>query len=144
VNTHYHAVIAAKKHGGEPQDYYDLFNFIDSSKSTLGDIRHRALLHNTFGIYICERVFGVTITLSDGKQVPTRILAEEHIIDDLGFIPTVEHWLSELPIRKWMSGTVKKTKIIPVPKAPIMGPYTDGIEPMSPATFYKRTLKTKD
>lgn len=144
MNTHYHAVIASKKHGGVPSDYYDLYTFIDSSKAALGDVRHRAILHSTFGIFICEQVFGQVIQLSDGKVVPTRILAEEHIIDDLGFIPTVEHWLSELPIRKWMSGTVKKTKFIPVPKTSVIGPHTDGIEPMSAATYYKKTLKVAD
>lgn len=147
MNTHYHAVIAAKKHGGQPHDYYDLFDFIDSSKSSLGDVRHRAILHSTFGIYLCERVFGHTIKNSDGKEVPVRILAEEHVIDDLGFIPTVEHWLSELPIREWMSGTVKKTKVIPGIKTPVFNGLrtgvTEGIEPMTPAAYYKRTLRVK-
>ena len=55
-----------------------------------------------------ERVFGHTITNSAGKEVPTRIIAEQHIIDDLGFIPTVEQWLVDLPIQLWMSGSRKK------------------------------------
>lgn len=141
MNTHYHAVIAAKKHGGIPEDYYEIYDFIDSSKQSLGDVRHRAILHSTFGIFLCERVFGHTITNSAGKQIPTRILAEEHIIDDLGFIPTVEHWLGELPIRKWMSGTVKKTKQIPEPKIRPLTGVSEGIEPLSAVTYYKKSLK---
>lgn len=143
MNSHYHAVIAAKKHGGVPEDYYPISDFIDSSKASLGDIRHRAILHSTFGIFLCEKVFGHTITNSDGKQIPTRLLAEEHIYDDLGFIPTVEHWLGELPIRKWMSGTVKKTKIIPRIRIPTIGPETSGIEPAM-AELYKKNLRAKD
>jgi hypothetical protein len=147
MNTHYHAVIAAKKHGGIPEDYYEIYDFIDSSKQSLGDVRHRAILHSTFGIFLCERVFGHTITNSAGKQIPTRILAEEHIIDDLGFIPTVEHWLGELPIRKWMSGTVKKTKVIPhFPKIPHYQivksqEATKEVEEYCAVSEYKKSLK---
>jgi hypothetical protein len=104
MNSHYHARISAKKHGGIPEDYLDLHDFLDSSKSTLGDVRHRALLHNTFGIFIAERIFGSCMP----NGVPTRLVAEEHVLDDLGFIPTVEHWLGEMPIQIWMGGTAKK------------------------------------
>ena len=139
MNVHYHAVIAAKKHGGNPHDYYELFDFIDSSKSALGDVRHRALLHSTFGIFVCERVFGHTITNSEGKEVPVRLLAEEHVIDDLGFIPTVEHWLGELPIRKWMGGTAKKTKVIPKIQSP-----KETQEVNSTVSIYRKSLRTED
>lgn len=139
MNSHYHSVIHAKRHGGIPEDYYELNSFIDSSKQSLGDVRHRALLHSTFGCFICEKVFGVTITNSEGKEVPVRLLAEEHIIDDLGFIPTVEHWLGEMPIYKWMSGTVKKTKAEP---KPINKPQET--KETSQAAEYRKNLKTKD
>jgi hypothetical protein len=139
MNSHYHSVIAAKRHGGVPEDYYDIDSFIDSSKSAFGDVRHRAILHSTFGCYICEQVFGPTITNSEGKKIPVRLLAEEHIVDDLGFLPTPEHWLGEMPIYKWMSGTVKKTKqepkAITVEKEELPG--GKGAE-------YKKNLRTKD
>lgn len=119
MNSYFHAVISAKKHGGVPEDYQAIHDFIDSSKQTIADARHRALLHTSFGIFLCERIFGHAITNAEGKQVPVRIIAEEHVQDDLGFIPTPEHFLGEMPIRPWMSGTVKKTKIVPsVPEPP--------------------------
>lgn len=105
MNSHYHARISAKKHGGAPEDYQALHDFLDSSKACLGDVRHRALLHSTFGIFIAEQVFGTTL---GSTGVPTRLLAEEHVLDDLGFIPTVEHWLGEMPVQVWMGGTAKK------------------------------------
>lgn len=118
MNSYYHAVISAKKHGGLPEDYQALHDFIDSSKQTIADARHRAILHSAFGIFLAEKVFGHTILNSEDKHIPTRILAEEHIQDDLGFIPTVEHYLNEMTLQPWMSGTVKKTKVIPsVPKS---------------------------
>lgn len=109
MNSYYHARISAKRHGGTPEDYLALHDFIDSSKATIADVRHRALLHSAFGIFLCERVFGSTI-----NGVPTRVLAEEHVQDDLGFIPTVEHWLEDLPVKLWMSGSRKKADSVAV------------------------------
>lgn len=136
MNSYYHAVISAKKHGGVPEDYQPLHDFIDSSKATMADARHRAILHSTFGIFVTEKVFGHTITNSEGKEIPTRLLAEEHIHDDLGFIPTPEHYLGEMPCKMWMSGTVKKTKITPsVPEEPSTEFENDA------AMRYKKNLK---
>lgn len=100
-----HANLSVKKYGGEVEDYLPIHNFIDSSKACMPDVRHRALLHSSFGCYIVEQVFGVYLTNKDGKRVSTRDVAEEHIIQDLGFIPTVEKYLNNMEIQKWMSGT---------------------------------------
>lgn len=113
-----HAKISVKKYGGIVEDYLPVHNFIDSSKATMPDIRHRAILHSAFGCYLCEQVFGVYITTSEGKMVSVRDIAEEHIIQDLGFIPTVEKYLNNMTIQPWMSGTEKgksnKTVSIPM------------------------------
>ena len=103
-----HAKVSVKKYGGVVEDYLPIHDFIDSTKAALPDVRHRALLHSSFGIFLIEKVFGTYITNSDGKQVSTRDLAEEHVIQDLGFIPTVEKWLGNLPIEPWMGGAVKR------------------------------------
>lgn len=115
MNSYYHAVISAKKHGGIPEDYLPIHDFIDSSKAAIADHRHRALLHSSFGIFLAERVFGHTVTNAEGIKIPVRIIAEEHVQDDMGFIPTPEHWLGEMPIRPWMSGSAKKKRLIPMP-----------------------------
>jgi len=108
-----HAKVSKKKYGGVVEDYLPIHDFIDSTKSALPDVRHRALLHSSFGIFLVERVFGTYITNSAGKQVSVRDLAEEHVIQDLGFIPTVEKWLGALPIEPWMGGAVKHITHIP-------------------------------
>ena len=105
-----HSNLTAKKYGGQSDDYLPIHNFIDHSKAAMPDVRHRAILHSAFGCYLVEQVFGTYITNSEGKRVSTRDIAEEHIIQDLGFIPTMEHWLKKLPIEPWMSGTMKRTK----------------------------------
>lgn len=107
-----HAKISVKKYGGIVEDYIPIHDFIDSSKISVPDVRHRAMLHSSWGIYMTEKVFGTYITNSDNKQVSVRDLAEDHVIQDLGFIPTMEDWLGTMPIETWMSGTMKKTKVI--------------------------------
>jgi len=43
-------------------------------------------------------------------HVKVRDIAENHIIEDLGMIPTIENWLEELPLKPWMSGGAKKRR----------------------------------
>src|SRR5438552_17500000 len=81
---------SAHKFGGRPEDYLTIHNWFDESKSFLGDFRHRALRHHTEGIFLAERIFGVAIKNSEGKQVPVRYLGEEHVKEDLGQITTAE------------------------------------------------------
>jgi hypothetical protein len=106
-----HAKISVKKYGGKVEDYIPLHDFFDSSKVAYPNMKHRAILHNSFGIFILERIFGTYITNSDGKMVSVRDIGEDHVMDDLGFIPTVENWLETLPLEGWMSGT-KKRRIV--------------------------------
>lgn len=108
-----HAKVSVKKYGGRVEDYLPIHDFIDSSKASLPDVRHRAILHSSFGCFLVERIFGTYIKNADGKDVSVRDLAEEHIIQDLGFIPTVERWLETMPIEPWMSGSAKRTTHIP-------------------------------
>lgn len=104
AHSYHHALSSAKRFGGVASDYQELHDFLDSSKQTYADFRHRALLHNTFGIFICERIFGHTITNSDGKQIPVRVIAEQHVREDHnGKIPTVEEWLHGIPMEAWMN-----------------------------------------
>ncbi len=99
-----HAKGSVARWGGKPSDYMALHDFIDSSKMAMPDMRHRAALHNAFGCYVVERVFGHTIINSDGREVSTRDIAEHHVIEDLGFLPSLEDFLDELPLSKWHGG----------------------------------------
>lgn len=107
-----HAKVSVKKYGGKVEDYMPIHDFIDSSKVAVPDIRHRAMLHSAWGVYLVERVFGTHFKNSDGKDVSTRDIAEEHVQQDLGFIPTLEDWLNTMPIEGWMSGTMKRTRVM--------------------------------
>ena len=65
---------------------------VDESKKILADFRHRALRHHAEGIFMAETVFGRTITLSSGRVIPTRWVGEQHVIEDLGRIPSFADW----------------------------------------------------
>ena len=103
AHSWFHARSSARKFGGEPADYLSIHEWFDQTKMCWADTRHRAILHSSFGVFLCEQMFGVTITRdSDGKQVPTRLIGEQHIMEDLGRIPTIQDWLDGLPYKTWM------------------------------------------
>lgn len=129
ANPYHHAVSSARKHGGVWEDYIDIHHWFDESKAFLADFRHRALRHHAEGIFLCERIFGHTIDLSicricgeqaDHKkhkpgllskadheflprQIPVRWIGEQHVQEDLGFIPTASQWLESIQAEPWMN-----------------------------------------
>lgn len=89
-----HARISAKKFGGVAEDYLPLHNFFDQTKAHVPDARHRLILHNSFGIFLLEQMFGEQYTRpSDQRKVCVRDIGEQHVVDDLGYIPTLVHIL---------------------------------------------------
>lgn len=107
----FHSNSSARLFGGVASDYYHIHTVLDSSKLFLADWRHRALLHNTFGMHIFEQLLGPTFTrASDGVSVCTRTIVSQHILEDLGAIPTAGEFLREMPLRSWMAGINTATK----------------------------------
>lgn len=105
-----HSLISARKFGGKPEDYIELHDFFDSTKAFIPSLNHRAVLHNSWGIFLLERIYGTIITNSDGKQVSVRDVGEQHVIDDLGTIPTLEKCMEGLPFKRWIGGPTALTK----------------------------------
>ena len=101
-----HAKNSVKRYGGVVEDYLPIHNWLDSTKASTADFYHRAILHNTFGIFLAEQLFGVYIENVDGKKISVRDIAEDHVKEDCsGKIPTIDDWLSELaPSKAWMVG----------------------------------------
>ena len=112
-----HAERSAKRWGGKAEDYYRIHQWFDSTKSHQPDNRHRVILHNGFGIALAEQVFGPTIKNSEGKRVFVRDIGEQHVIEDLGFIPSLAECLDELPLRPWMAGAHKLVRAADQPSA---------------------------
>lgn len=105
-----HGKVSVRKWGGKEEDYQKIHDWFDQTKGHFPDMRHRAILHSSFGIFLCEQVFGINITNSDGKTVSVRDIAEQHVIDDMGRIPTIQDYLNDMPFYSWLGGT-KKTKV---------------------------------
>jgi hypothetical protein len=120
MNSWFHAKSSARKWGGEPEDYLPVHEFIDSSKQVIGDVRHRSVYHHTLGVFLCERIFGKTLTVGR-KQIPVREVAERHIIEDLGWLPSPADYISGMPLQPWMSGAKRKE----LPLSHILGGKTD-------------------
>lgn len=97
-----HSENAVRKWGGKVEDYLPIHSWFDESKALIADWRHRALRHHAQGVFDCEQLFGPYITNSDGRQVPTRYIGEQHVIEDLGFIPTFQDYVECMTIEKWM------------------------------------------
>lgn len=108
MKPYYHAVSSARKYGGKWEDYLPIHDFMDSTKSAHASVKHRAVLHSAFGCFIVERVFGTIFTNSAGKIVNTRDIAEQHCIEDLGRIPSLDEWLSGMSIESWMGQPQRK------------------------------------
>lgn len=106
-----HCKSSVKKFGGKKKDYLEIHQWFDESKTYFGDIRHRALRHHTLGIQMCEDKFGVFIVNSSNKKVIVKSIAEQHIIEDIGFLPTLQDWLKRIKPERWMNNTKKVTKM---------------------------------
>jgi len=98
-----HAVSSAKRLGGTPEAHFVVHEFLDDTKRCYADFRHRALRHHAEGIFLAERVLGVTIDNGEGKALPVRVIAEQHVREDLGgWIPTAQDWLRHIKPERWM------------------------------------------
>ena len=114
MKPYLHGKISVSKWGGKTEDYQAIHDWLDAPKKSFPDMRHRAILHNSFGIYLCEERFGINITNSDGKLVSVRDIAEQHVIDDMGRIPTLQDYLEGMPFYDWLGGPPRKTRKIKV------------------------------
>ena len=119
-----HSISSAKKWGGIPEDYIDINDFLDSTKGSFPDNRHRAILHNSF---ICQniipRIFGHRRTNSDGKYYNTKDVAELHIYEDYRhrFIPSIQDYLENMTLEPWMNNSFGRAvpnsrKRVPIPE----------------------------
>ena len=105
MKPYIHAKNSVKRYGGIIEDYIAIHNWFDSSKAAYAVFGHRAILHNTFGIFLAEQLFGTTLTNSDGKIISVRDIGEDHVKEDCGGrIPTIEDWVGDLTPKPWMLG----------------------------------------
>jgi hypothetical protein len=107
AHPYHHTLSSVRKWGGRAEDYQPLHDWFDQSKSFMADFRHRALRHHAEGIFMLETIFGPTLILSTGRVIPTRWVGEQHVREDLGFIPSMQDWFKHLQPQPWMGRTPK-------------------------------------
>jgi hypothetical protein len=111
MNPYHHSLTSVKLWGGSIEDYQPLHDWMDDTKAHFADARHRALKHHSLGIFQGEEKFGKTITTSDGKKVPVRMILEQHVKEDCGGrIPTVQDWFENMSMKIWMNRGYKIDK----------------------------------
>ena len=102
-----HAMNSANKFGGVWTDYIKIHELMDSSKSVIADNRHRTLTHNSWFIsVILPAIFGEVFQReSDGRNVSTRDIGEQHVGEDFGnrFIPSAQDYLQVMELEIWMN-----------------------------------------
>ena len=102
AHCYFPALSSARKWGGNHEDYLELHQWFDQSKSIFADPRHRALRHHAEGIFMLETLFGTTLVNSDGRTVPVRLVGEQHVREDLGSIPSFADWGRVITPQDWM------------------------------------------
>ena len=112
AHPYHHSLSSAKKWGGCVQDYQHIHDWFDASKAIIADFRHRALRHHAEGIFMAETIFGHTLTLSTRRVIPTRWVGEQHVREDLGFIPSFADWVKAIRPEPWMGRAQKLEDIV--------------------------------
>jgi hypothetical protein len=105
AHPYHHALSSVKKWGGTADDFMAIHQWFDESKMITADFRHRALRHHAEGIFMAERFFGIVITTSTSRIVPVRLIGEQHVKEDLGFIPSFANWVKCIRPEPWMGHT---------------------------------------
>lgn len=110
ANPYHHAVSSARKWGGKPEDYLHVHEWFDETKGWLPDFRHRSVRHHSEGIAQAVELFPpihIPMRRKGGvdriKVVPIRWVAEQHVTEDLGRIPTAADWLRAMRPEPWMT-----------------------------------------
>jgi hypothetical protein len=106
-HSYFHSVSSANAFGGVADDYLDIHAWFDRSRGSTSSILHRMLAHHTAGIQDAIAHFGATLTISTGRRVPVSLIGEQHITEDLGFVPTLDDYIQMMTCPRWTSKRAK-------------------------------------
>lgn len=107
MNSVEQAEFSQKKYGGKVKDYFPIHYFFDQTEQHIKHDLHFLILHNSWGIFLCEEIFGPIIINSVKREVCVRDLGEQHVLNDLHIIPSVQQITSNLSIKPWMGKRIK-------------------------------------
>jgi hypothetical protein len=94
-----------ERYGGTANDHQPLLTFFDEPRLVFaaGDRRGDIVLHNSFGIFLAERVLGPAVSIG-GRLRATRSIAEDLVTARFGRIPTPATIAKPIRLTDWMLG----------------------------------------
>jgi hypothetical protein len=101
---------AAEKFGGEAKDYEVLRSFFDLPSRFSEHPQANAFLENSFGIFLAEEIIGPILSVSGGREIPTRIVAEKFVCVRRGSIPSPSTLAGSVVMQEWMIGTKDRSR----------------------------------
>jgi hypothetical protein len=111
ANAWIHSKSSARRFGGEPEDYMPIHEKMDCSKAYFSSNVHRVLTHHMFWVMeVMIPIFGYMFKRkSDGKEICTKDVCEQHILEDFGmkYIPTAQDYLENIDFADWMQNGMK-------------------------------------
>ncbi len=67
----------------------------------------------TDSVYImAETIFGLTLTFSTGRIILTAWVGEQHVKEDLGFIPSFADWVKAIWPEPWIGRTAQIESLV--------------------------------
>lgn len=107
-----HAQSSVNTFGGVIEDYIAIHNWFDYTKAYYPDFRHRALRHHSLGILEAIEKFGDYIVNADGRKVAVKMIGEQHVKEDCGYIPSVQDWLCHIKPQPFMVTARKLREVV--------------------------------
>ena len=121
AHPYHHSLSSVKKWGGDVADYQPIQTGSTSrrkSSPTSGTARCGI----TPRASSWPRPFSATtMTLSTGRVIPTRWIGEQHVREDLGFIPSFADWVKAIRPEPWMGRAQKLDDVIALALVPPNG-----------------------
>jgi hypothetical protein len=87
---------------------------------------------------MAEIIFGSTITLSTDRVIPVRWIGEQHVREDLGFIPSFADWVKAIRPEPWMG---RALKLDGLESQPVTCGLPDPISDLQPSILPLRGMK---
>lgn len=104
------ADLSARRFGGDAKAYLPLHRWFMATCQWVDGDEHLLFRHHAFGSFEAEARFGPVIAWPGGG-VPTRVVAERHIQDMVGRVPSAYDWLKCLKGQRWMLQATSPVKL---------------------------------
>jgi hypothetical protein len=102
---------SAARFGGDPSAYLALHAWFLETRNWSYGPEHLLFRHHAFGIFEAEARFGPVIASDNGKAVPTRVVAERHVQQVLGRVPSAADFLRRIKGERWMLQATSPRKL---------------------------------